>query len=61
MRDKWTDKPIDAPSERLPRIQRGCFCDECGERLIADCLRCGAPNCCDTCCRIAHQVFGENQ
>jgi len=26
-------------------------CDECGShKLIEDCLRCGAPNCCSVCC-----------
>jgi hypothetical protein len=48
--DKWTGKPVDNPSDRLPRYQHGFLCDECGSTLIRDCLNCGAPNCCWSCC-----------
>ena len=29
-------------------------CDECGARLIEDCIYCGAPICCPSCCTIAN-------
>lgn len=56
--DKFTGKPFDKPSDRLPRYQVGHHCEDCGSTLIRDCLRCGAPNCCDLCCEMAHCPHG---
>lgn len=47
-------------------VPKGC-CEYCGNKLIDDCKRCGAPVCCPVCCKgttdkiIAgkHQVSGQ--
>lgn len=42
--DGWSGKPRARTFEAEP-------CDHCGETLVViDCPRCGAPNCCPTCC-----------
>ena len=34
-------------------------CEDCGAKLYSgppDCFMCGAPNCCQQCCKITHQA-----
>lgn len=33
-----------------PTATSGAICEFCGTRVINDCLRCGAPQCCPNCC-----------
>jgi hypothetical protein len=47
--DKFTGKPFDHATDRLPHYN-GSFCEECGSELIDHCIRCGAPVCCPKCC-----------
>lgn len=54
IRDRFTGKPIDKASDRLPRPNGG-HCDECGSETIDHCPVCGAPQCCPKCCSDAIQ------
>lgn len=48
--DRYTGKPFDKLSDRLPTQ----LTEKCGNghdtHLITNCLRCGAPVCCPDCC-----------
>ena len=48
--DKFTGKPFDKLSDRLSQLN-GLKCDSCNSELIDNCLTCGAPICCPTCCK----------
>ena len=58
--DRFTGKPIDKASDNLPR-QLDEECDECGTKLIARCLQCGAPVCCPKCCDEDHKYQSDIQ
>jgi hypothetical protein len=49
MTDKFTGKPIDKASDRLPHPNGG-RCETCGTETIDHCAVCGAPQCCPSCC-----------
>ena len=49
MIDKFTGKPIDKLSDRLPHPNGG-RCETCGTETIDHCPVCGAPQCCPSCC-----------
>ena len=54
--DRFTGKPFDKTSDRLPEAN-GHFCDECGTELIDHCIICGAPQCCPKCCAEAQDAL----
>lgn len=45
----WTGKPVDSISDLLPR-PNGVTCKHCGSPCIDNCIMCGAPQCCPSCC-----------
>ena len=54
--DRYTGKPIDRPSDRMP-IPNDTKCDICGGNCIDNCPFCGAPQCCPQCCNDATQYL----
>jgi hypothetical protein len=59
--DKFTGKPIDKLSDRLPRLNGG-KCELCGTPTIDCCPVCGAPQCCPKCCEesmLEYKKFNE--
>jgi len=58
--DRFTGKPFDRISQRLPK-SNGETCDHCGGECIDNCMRCGAPQCCPACCADSEAALRKAQ
>lgn len=58
--DRFTGKPFDVPSDRLPH-QIAEKCQTHDVHLINHCIMCGAPVCCPKCCRESMAELEEHK
>ena len=56
--DRFTGKPVDRISDRLPK-GNGHKCEDCGTECIDNCMVCGAPQCCPKCCAESEQFADQ--